>query len=199
MDEKKFLTAIEPKRRETILALKEKEPEAYKEIIRELRGIWVVRGRVWRKGEALTREDKPLKAWRARELGWKDKPGLIAVVVRVGKGGRKRRQTSGGRKPAKAYDYATLHKSKQTQAEERANRKFPNCEVLASYWLWEDGQYKYFEIILIDPDNPHIKKDKELNWICSNKQKGRVYRGLTPSGRKSRGLRNKGKGAEKVR
>lgn len=199
MNEKKFLTVIEPKRREAILALKEKDPEAYKETIRELRGIWVKRGRVWRKGEVITREDKPLKAWRARELGWKDKPGLIAVVVRVGKGGRKRRQTSGGRKPAKAYDYTTLDKSKQTQAEERANRKFPNCEVLASYWLWEDGQYKYFEVILVDPDNPHVKKDKELNWICSKKHSGRVFRGLTPSGRKSRGLRKKGKGAEKVR
>ncbi len=199
MNEKKFLTVIEPKRRAAVLALKEKDPDEYKQTIKELRQVWVGRGRIWRKGEAVVKEKKPLKAWRARELGWKDKPGLIAVVVRVGKGNRKRRQTSGGRKPAKAYDYATLDKSKQTQAEERANRKFPNCEVLGSYWLWEDGQYKYFEVILADPNNPHVKNDKELNWICSGKQKGRVYRGLTPSGKKSRGLRGKGKGAEKVR
>ncbi len=199
MNEKKFLTVIEPKKRAAVLALKEKDPDEYKQTIKELRQVWVERGRAWRKGEAVVKEDKPLKAWRARELGWKDKPGLVAVVVRVGKGGRKRRQTSGGRKPKKAFDYATLSKSKQTLAEERANRKFPNCEVLCSYWLWEDGQYKYFEIILIDPDNPHVKKDKELNWICAKQHSGRVYRGLTPSGRKSRGLRRRGKGAEKAR
>lgn len=199
MNEKKFLTAIEPKKRKAVLALKEKDPTAYKETVTDLRGVWVERCRVWRKGEVLTKEDKPLKAWRAREYGWKDKPGFVSVVVREKKGGRKRRQTSGGRKPKKEFDYTTLDKSKAVLAEERANRKFPNCEVLCSYWLWEDGQYKYFEVILVDTSNPHIKNDKELNWICSKKHSGRVHRGLTPAGRKSRGLRRKGKGAEKLR
>jgi large subunit ribosomal protein L15e len=197
MNEKKFLTAIEPKRRDVVLALKEKDLKAYKEIVTELRSDWIDRCREWRHGDVVTKEEKPLKAWRARELGWKDKPGFVAVAVRVGKGGRKRRQTSGGRKPTKAYSYAMVSKSKQLVAEERAAVKFPNCEVLASYWLWEDGQYKYFEVILVDTHNPHIKGDKEIAWICG--EKGRVHRGLTPAGRKIRGLRNKGKGAEKVR
>jgi len=199
MNEKKFLTAIEPKRRDTVLALKEKNPALYKETVKGLKDVWVVRGRAWRHGPMLTQEDKPLKAWRARELGWKDKPGFVAVVVRVEKGGTKRRQFSGGRKPSKAYMYTNFDKSKQSMAEERANRKYPNCEVLGSYWLWEDGQYKYFEIILVDVDNPHIKNDKELAWITDKNQKGRVYRGLTSAGKKTRGLRNKGKGAEKAR
>ncbi len=199
MDEKKFLTAIEPKRRKVLLALKESDVKAYKALITDLREVWVERGRVWRKGLVVQAEDKPLKAWKARAMGWKDKPGLVSVVVRVGKGNRKRRKTSGGRKPKKEFDYATLDKSKQVQAEQDANVKFPNCEVLCSYWLWEDGQYKYFEVILIDPYNPHIVKDKELNWICSGKHRGRADRGLTPAGRANRGLRNKGKGAEKLR
>ncbi|MCK4859636.1 MAG: 50S ribosomal protein L15e, partial [Candidatus Omnitrophica bacterium] len=38
-----------------------------------------------------------------------------------------------------------------------------------------------------------------INWIFKNKHKGRVFRGLTSAARKSRGLRNKGKGAEKLR
>lgn len=198
MNEKKFLTAIEPKYRGAIIALKKSNPEEYKETIADLRMTWVDRCRVWRKN-AITAEDKPLKAWRAAELGYKDKQGVVSSVVRIGKGNRKRRQTSGGRKPSKSYDYATLDKSKQTLAEERAAAKYPNCEVLGSYWLWEDGKYKYFEVILVDTSNPHIKADKELNWICEKQHKGRVYRGLTPSGRDTRGLRNKGKGAEKVR
>jgi large subunit ribosomal protein L15e len=199
MNEKKFLTVIEPRKRKAVLALKEKDPDQYNETIRDLRQVWVERGRAWRKATTVTKEDKPIKAWRAREYGWKDKPGFVAVIVRIDKGGRKRRQTSGGRKPSKSYDYTTIDKNKQVIAEEKASRKFPNCEVLCSYWLWEDGQYKYFEIVLVDTHNPHIKKDKEINWICSKNQKGRASRGLTPAGRKSRGLRNRGKGAEKVR
>jgi large subunit ribosomal protein L15e len=198
MNEKKFLTAMEPKRRKAVLALKEKDKDSYKETIEDLKKSWVERCKVWRRGESVIKEEKPLKAWRAREIGWKDKPGFVAAVVKVGKGGRKRRQV-GGRKPAKAYDYTTLDKSKQVLAEERANRKFPNCEVLGSYWLWEDGQYKYFEIILADTDNPHIKNDKELGWISSKQHRNRAYRGLTPAGKKMRGLRSKGKGAEKIR
>lgn len=199
MNEKKFLTAIEPKHRDVILALKEKNPEAYKEVVKELRAVWVERGKKWRKGPSIVKEEKPLKAWRAREFGVKDKPGFAAAIVRIGKGNRKRRQFSGGRKPSKAYSYATLEKSKQVTAEERANRKFPNCEVLCSYWLWEDGQYKYFEVILVDPHNPHIANDKDINWICEKNQRGRVHRGLTSAGKKGRGLRLKGKGAEKAR
>jgi len=199
MNEKKFLTAIEPANREAVLALKEKDVNAYKALIKELKVIWVNRCRVWRGGSAIQSEDKPIKAWRARELGWKDKPGFVAVVARVEKGSRKRRQFSGGRKPSKAYSYTNQDKSKQTMAEERVNRKFPNCEVLGSYWLWEDGQYKYYEVILVDPNNPHVKNDKEINWVCDAMQRGRVYRGLTPSAKKSRGLRTRGKGSEKAR
>ena len=44
-----------------------------------------------------------------------------------------------------------------------------------------------------------IKSDRKINWICDSTHKGRVFRGLTSAGRKSRGLRNKGKGAEKIR
>jgi large subunit ribosomal protein L15e len=199
MNEKKFLTAIEPSNREVILGLKEKDAPAYKALIKDLRTVWVDRARAWRAGESVIQEDKPIKAWRAREYGWKDKPGFVTVVVKVGKGGRKRRQFSGGRKPSKFYFYGTVNKSKQSIAEEHADRKFPNCEVLGSYWLWEDGQYKYFEVILVDPHNPHITNDKEINWICEKNQKGRVHKGLTPSGKKTRGLRKKGKGAEKCR
>ncbi|HDI46335.1 MAG TPA: 50S ribosomal protein L15e, partial [Candidatus Methanomethylia archaeon] len=60
-------------------------------------------------------------------------------------------------------------------------------------------RFKWFEVILVDPHHPAIKSDKDINWICNPSQRGRVFRGLTPAGRKSRGLTRKGKGAEKVR
>ncbi|MFQ6060450.1 MAG: 50S ribosomal protein L15e, partial [Thermoplasmata archaeon] len=78
-------------------------------------------------------------------------------------------------------------------------RRYPNMEVLASYWVGEDGRNKYYEVILVDPHHPSIINDPKINWICEPAHKGRVYRGLTPAGKKGRGLRRKGKGAEKVR
>ncbi|ALV62505.1 LSU ribosomal protein L15e [Thermococcus sp. 2319x1] len=39
----------------------------------------------------------------------------------------------------------------------------------------------------------------KIAWIAGKAHKGRVFRGLTSAGKRSRGLLNKGKGAEKVR
>lgn len=47
--------------------------------------------------------------------------------------------------------------------------------------------------------HPAIKADKEINWICQKQHHRRVFRGLTGAGKKVRGLRRKGWGAEKVR
>jgi large subunit ribosomal protein L15e len=92
-----------------------------------------------------------------------------------------------------------LAKSLRLVAEERAARKFPNLEVLNSYWVWEDGRYKWYEIIMVDPHHPVIQSDENINWICENVHQGRVFRGLTSAGKKMRGLRRKGRGAEKAR
>ena len=74
-----------------------------------------------------------------------------------------------------------------------------NLEILNSYWVAEDGRYKWYEVILVDPNHPVILSDSKINWICNRAHKGRVHRGLTSAGKKSRGLMNKGKGAEKLR
>ncbi len=84
-------------------------------------------------------------------------------------------------------------------AEQKAQRKFQNLEVLNSYQVAKDGVYAWYEIILVDPFRPEIKADKNLNWICFRKHTNRVLRGKTSAGRRSRGLRKKGMGAEKLR
>jgi large subunit ribosomal protein L15e len=61
----------------------------------------------------------------------------------------------------------TRAKSIQLIAEQRAAKKYPNLEVLNSYWVWQDGVNKWYEILLVDPASPHIKSDKDLNWIVS--------------------------------
>ncbi len=154
----------------------------------------------WREDPVVKRIPKPTRLDRARALGYKAKPGIIVVRVRVGKGAMHVTRPRKGRKPRRMRVHSlTCKKSLRWIAEEKAARKYPNMEVLNSYWVGEDGQYEYYEVILVDPHHPAIKNDKDLAWICSRKHKRRVFRGLTSAGKKSRGLRNKGIGAEKIR
>ena len=154
----------------------------------------------WRKEPTIKRIEKPTRLDRARSLGYKAKQGFVVVRVKIKKGGRKRPKPSGGRKPKKAgLVKFTPGKSLQWIAEERANRKFPNLEVLNSYWVGEDGKSKWFEVILADPHHPAIKRDKDVGWIKEKQHRGRVFRGKTSAGRKGRGLRKSGKGTEKIR
>jgi len=151
----------------------------------------------WRKEAVTVRLEYPTRIDRARSLGYKAKPGYIIVRQRVSSGGRKRPQIKKGRRSKHSRQRKIVSKSYQVIAEERANKKYKNCEVLNSYWVGKDGKNYWFEIILVDRAHPVIKKDKKINWIA--KDRGRVYRGKTSAGKKSRGLLHKGKGAEKLR
>lgn len=81
--------------------------------------------------------------------------------------------------------------SYQWIAEQRAANKYGNLEVLNSYQIGKDGVHYFFEVILVDPNMPEIKNDKTLNWIGNKANVGRVFRGLTSAGKKSRGLSTK--------
>jgi len=41
-------------------------------------------------------------------------------------------------------------------AEMRAKKRYPNLQVMNSYYVWEDGVHHWFETILRDPNNPGI-------------------------------------------
>ncbi|MCW1301107.1 MAG: 50S ribosomal protein L15e [Candidatus Nanoarchaeia archaeon] len=147
-----------------------------------------------RRERAITRVKKPTRLDRARALGYKAKKGFVIVRVRVRKGGRRRPSKRGGRKPSKAgLVRFSPAKSLRLIAEERAARKFPNLEVLNSYYLAEDGKYKWFEVIMVDPNSPTIIKDKDVGWIVEKQHRRRVFRGLTAAGKRMRGLLHKGK------
>ncbi|MBN1645232.1 50S ribosomal protein L15e [Candidatus Woesearchaeota archaeon] len=151
----------------------------------------------FRREPATLRIKRPTNLFSARSKGYKAKQGIILIRQRVGRGGHEQAKKTGGRRPKKRSQRMTLAKNYQTIAEERANKKFKNCEVLNSYFVAKDGRNLWYEVILIDRNHPAIKADKRFAGLSS--QKGRVYRGKTSSSRKSRGLRKKGKGAEKIR
>lgn len=154
----------------------------------------------WRREENFLRVERPLRIDRARSLGYKAKPGYVVVRTRVRRGSLRRRQIKGGRKPSsKGMKKITAAKSVQRLAEERTAKRFPNLEVLNSYWVGEDGKHHFYEVILVDPAHPAIVNDPKINWISAVPSKNRVLRGKTSAGQKGRGLMYKGKGAEKVR
>ncbi|BCU70615.1 50S ribosomal protein L15e [Stygiolobus caldivivus] len=144
----------------------------------------------WRKSEAVVRIEKPSRLNRARAIGYKAKQGFVVVRVRVRRGGMNKPRPNSGRRPKRmgVYGYSPS-KGYRWIAEERAARKFPNLEVLGSYYVGEDGLYKYYEIIMVDPSHPVIKADPNLKWLQDSANRRRVFRGLTSAGKKARGLR----------
>ena len=130
----------------------------------------------WRKEENFCRIERPTRLDRARALGYKAKQGYVVVRARVRKGSfQKRAIVTGRRAKRKGINQITVGKSLQRMAEERTAKRYPNLEVLNSYWVGADGQQ------------------------CDDAHKNRVYRGKTSAGQKGRGMRHTGKGAEKAR
>jgi len=152
----------------------------------------------WRKQPVIERIDSPTRLDRAHALGYKAKQGFVIARGRIGKGTRKREKPQGGRKPGKAGQTSIPpQQNLQHILEMRIARKFPNLEVLNSYYIAEDGKQIWYEVILVDPTHPCIKSDPHINWVCEPQNRGRVFRGLTSAGKAARGLHGTGKGFEK--
>lgn len=151
----------------------------------------------WRGEPVVLRVPKPTRLDRARALGYKAKQGYLIIRVRLRRGGKTKGKPAGGRRSARYGQKKVLKISYQVIAEQRANKRYPNCEVLNSYYVAQDGKNYWYEIILVDRENPQITSDERISWISD--QRGRAYRGLTSAGKKARGLAGKGKGYEKSR
>ncbi|MFP4402243.1 MAG: 50S ribosomal protein L15e [Candidatus Nanoarchaeia archaeon] len=153
----------------------------------------------WRKENSVERLEYPTRIDRARRLGYRAKQGFVVARVRVKRGSKNNASLKKGRDGGNMTTRIPNAKSYKGIAEERCQRRFPNMEVLNSYWVGQDEKSMWHEVILVDVYHPQIVNDSNINWIVSNSHTRRVHRGLTSAGKKSRGLRNKGLGAEKVR
>ncbi len=139
----------------------------------------------WRSGPAIARVERPTNLARARRLGYQAKQGYILVRARVDKGRRTRRKTMGGRKHKNYYRFVQPQLSHRAIAEQRVNREYRNMEVLNSYWVGEDGNYKFFEVILADPSKPSVN-------VSSAIRQGKAFRGLTAAGNSRSPSKKKG-------
>ncbi|RLG60820.1 50S ribosomal protein L15e [Candidatus Geothermarchaeota archaeon] len=118
----------------------------------EYRQIYQEKRIKWRREKSIQRIKKPSRLDRARALGYKAKPGYVVIRVRVSKGGlRKIPPTMGRRQKRTGVSKIKRQLSLQTIAENRAHKKYKNLEILGSYYVGEDGRYKWFEVIMVDP------------------------------------------------
>ncbi len=117
----------------------------------------------WRKQPTIVRIERPSKLDRARRLGYKAKPGFVLVRIRVGRGGMRKQRPKAGRRP-KHFGVVRIKQSDsmQTVAERRVGEKYPNMQVIGSYYLYKDGKNYWFECVLADSNHPAIYKDREL-------------------------------------
>ena len=151
----------------------------------------------WRSEPTVVGLERPTNVARARKLGYKAKQGITVARVKVERGLSKRPKPHRGRKPSKYGRFFAYRKSLQARAEDRAARRFSNCEVLNSYFVGSDGTSKFFEVILVDRAHPAMLNDSAYAPIAG--QKDRAYRGLTSSGRRHRGIIRKGFGTNQNR
>jgi large subunit ribosomal protein L15e len=155
---------------------------------------------VWRRQPVIIRVERPTRLDRARKLGYRAKQGFVVARVRVRRSGFRKQRPKAGRRPKRmGVKKFKPSKSMRLIAEERVARKFPNLEVLNSYWVGEDGVSKWFEVILVDPHHPAIMADEGINWIGQKQHHRRVFRSMTSAGKKVRSLRRRGRGAERFR
>merc|ERR1719499_2516280 len=122
-------------------------------------------------------------------LGFRAKQGYVIVRSRIRRGAFKRHCKKGqtmGKPKNQGVHELKLAKGDQALAERRAGKYNKALRILNSYWVGKDGSYKYYEVIMIDPQHPAIRKDPKINWIVKPVHKHRECRGLTSASKKSR-------------
>lgn len=157
--------------------------ELWKQPKENLGELWQKRMIEWKKQPATIRIERPTRIDRARSLGYKAKPGYILIRQRLMRQKRQRPKFAGGRRSKHMRRKKVLNMSYQWIAEQRAERKFVNCSALNSYFVGREGQYFWYEVILVDRSHPVIKADPRISWICD--KRGRAARGLTSAAKKA--------------
>ncbi|CAK5280537.1 unnamed protein product [Mycena citricolor] len=149
---------------------------------------FLLRVRCWeyRQLNVIHRASRPSRPDKARRLGYKAKQGYVVYRIRVRRGNRKKPVPKGatyGKPVRQGVNHLKYQRGLRSTAEERVGRRCGNLRVLNSYWVNQDGVYKYYEVILVDPQHKAIRKDARINWIANPVHKHRESRGLTSIGK----------------
>lgn len=164
--------------------------EAWKKPKEENPELWKKRLIKWRREQATKKISNPTRPDRAKELGYKNKSGFVLIRQRVKKGEHMREKLKAGRRPKNYHRHKVLSQNYRQIAEQRAAKKHHNLVVLNSYKLAEDGKHKWYEVIMVDPDNPVVENDDEINWVTEETNQSRSKQGKTSAARKAQGKQN---------
>ena len=61
-----------------------------------------------------------------------------------------------GKPVRQGVNHLKFQRGLRSTAEERVGRRCGNLRVLNSYWINQDGVYKYYEVILVDPHHKAV-------------------------------------------
>merc|ERR1719411_153912 len=155
-----------------------------------MRGGWCSGFCTAKRESAANGASKPTRPEKARRLGYKATQGFVVYRIRMRRGGRKKPVPKGATmgKPVHQGVFVQFARRLQSVAEERVGRHCGALRVLNSYWVGEDSTYKYFEVILVDPNHNAIRNNPKHQWITQGNAKHREMRGLTSQGKRSRGV-----------
>jgi large subunit ribosomal protein L15e len=120
---------------------------------------FILRVRTWefRQLNVIHRCTRPSRPDKARRLGYKAKQGYVIYRIRIRRGSPKRPNPKGivyGKPKNQGIKFLKATRSLRCVAEQRVGKRCGNLRVLNSYWASEDATYKYFEVILVDPNHP---------------------------------------------
>lgn len=62
-----------------------------------------------------------------------------------------------GKPVRQGVNHLKFQRGLRSTAEERVGRRCGNLRVLNSYWVNQDGVYKYYEVILVDPNHKAVR------------------------------------------
>jgi large subunit ribosomal protein L15e len=115
----------------------------------------MLRLRCWefRQLPELVRLTHPTRPDKARRLGYKAKQGHVIYRIRIRKGGRRRAASKNrvyGKNRTHHIHKLTPKVNVQALSENKAGKALPGLRLLNSYWINQDGAYKYYQVILVD-------------------------------------------------
>lgn len=130
---------------------------------------FLLRIRCWeyRQLNVIHRASRPSRPDKARRLGYKAKQGYVIYRVRVRRGNRKKPVPKGatyGKPVRQGVNHLKFQRGLRAIAEERVGRRCGNLRVLNSYWINQDGVYKYYEVILVDPNHKAVSVRISVNF-----------------------------------
>ncbi|ETO30813.1 hypothetical protein RFI_06307 [Reticulomyxa filosa] len=136
-----------------------------------LRFLKRIRAWNYRQLPRVHRTTRPTRPDKAHMLGYKRVPGFVVYRVRVKRGGRRRPNRKGvvyGKPANQGINQLKNTKNLRSIAEERVGKIAANLRVLNSYHVTEDGSYKWYEVILVDPRHKVDFYDKKIFLLHEN-------------------------------